>query len=117
MGRAEKRELVSRLSVLLLHLLKWRYQPEKRSPSWEASIRVQRNRLADDLDDNPSLKPSCPGARFGLPRRGAGGGGGDGARAIDVPRRMPVDCRAGVRSRILAGVRPRRVLGSASLNG
>ena len=62
MGRAEKRELISRLSVLLLHLLKWRYQPEKRGPSWEASIRVQRNRLADHLDDNPSLKPLLPQA-------------------------------------------------------
>jgi hypothetical protein len=59
-GRTEKRELVSRLSVLLLHLLKWRYQPQNRSPSWEASIRVQRNRLADHLDDNPSLKPLLP---------------------------------------------------------
>jgi len=62
MGRTEKRELISRSSVLLLHLLKWRYQPEKQSPSWEASIRVQRNRLADHLDDNPSLKPLLPQA-------------------------------------------------------
>jgi hypothetical protein len=62
MGRAEKRELISRLSVLLLHLLKWRSQPEKRGPSWEASIRVQRNRLADHLDDNPSLRPTLPRA-------------------------------------------------------
>jgi Domain of unknown function DUF29 len=62
MGRAERRELISGLSVLLLHLLKWRYQPDKRSPSWEASIRVQRNRLADHLDDNPSLKPLLPPA-------------------------------------------------------
>ena len=60
MGRTEKRELVSRLSVLLLHLLKWRYQPDKRGPSWEARIRVQRNRIADHLDDNPSLKPLLP---------------------------------------------------------
>ena len=30
MGRAEKRELISRLSALLLHLLKWRYQTDKR---------------------------------------------------------------------------------------
>ena len=60
MGRAEKRGLISRLSVLLLHLLKWRYQTEKRGPSWEASIRVQRNRLADHLNDNPSLKPLLP---------------------------------------------------------
>ena len=62
MGRTEKRELISRLSVLLLHLMKWRYQPEKRGPSWEASIRVQRNRLADHLDDNRSLKPLLPKA-------------------------------------------------------
>jgi hypothetical protein len=57
MGRAEKRELVSRLSVLLLHLLKWRYQPGKRGPSWEASVRVERNRIVDHLGDNPSLRP------------------------------------------------------------
>lgn len=61
-GRAEKRALISRLSVLLLHLLKWRYQPEKRSPRWEASIRVHRNRLADHLDDSPSLEPPLPQA-------------------------------------------------------
>jgi len=62
MGRTEKRELISRLAVLLLHLLKWRYQPTNRGASWEASIRVQRNRLADHLDDNPSLKPILPQA-------------------------------------------------------
>ena len=60
MGRTEKRELISRLTVLLLHLLKWRYQRDNRGASWEASIRVQRNRLADHLDDNPSLKPLLP---------------------------------------------------------
>ena len=62
MGRTEKRELISRLTVLLLHLLKWRFQPAKRVASWEASIRVQRNRLADHLDDNPSLRPIVPNA-------------------------------------------------------
>jgi hypothetical protein len=45
-----------------LHLLKWRHQPEKRSPSRKASIRVQCNRLADHLDDNPSLTPLLPKA-------------------------------------------------------
>jgi Domain of unknown function DUF29 len=34
MGKTEKRELISRLTVLLLHLLKWRFQPELRSTSW-----------------------------------------------------------------------------------
>src|ERR1700685_2285953 len=62
MGRTEKRELISRLTVLLLHLLKWRYQPDKRGARWEARFRVQRNRLADHLDDNPSLKPLLPQA-------------------------------------------------------
>ncbi len=60
MGKTEKRELISRLTVLLLHLLKWRFQSAKRVAGWEASIRVQRNRLADHLDDNPSLKPLLP---------------------------------------------------------
>lgn len=62
MGKTEKRELVSRLSVLLLHLLKWQFQPGRRGSSWEASIRVQRNRIADHLNDNPSLKPTIPAA-------------------------------------------------------
>jgi Domain of unknown function DUF29 len=62
MGRTEKRELISRLTVLLLHLLKWRYQPSKRGPSWEASITNQRDDIADHLDDNPSLKPLLPQA-------------------------------------------------------
>jgi hypothetical protein len=49
------------LSVLLLHH-KWRYEPDKRGPRWEAAIRFQRNRLADHLDDNPSMKPLLPKA-------------------------------------------------------
>jgi hypothetical protein len=62
MGKTEKRELISRLAILLLHLLKWKFQPAKRGASWEASIRVQRHRLVDHLDDNPSLKPLLPQA-------------------------------------------------------
>ena len=62
MGRTEKRELISRLTALLLHLLKWRCQPGKRGPSWEASIANQRDDIADHLDDNPSLKPLLPQA-------------------------------------------------------
>ena len=56
MGRTEKRELVSRLAVLLLHLLKWRFQPERRGASWEATINVQRLLLTRHIADNPSLK-------------------------------------------------------------
>ncbi|PWC66684.1 hypothetical protein TSH7_06010 [Azospirillum sp. TSH7] len=58
MGRSEKRELVNRLVVLLLHLLKWRYQAPLRGNSWRLSIEEQRYRLAAHLRDNPSLKSS-----------------------------------------------------------
>jgi hypothetical protein len=62
MGRSEKRELINRLRILLLHLLKWQFQPAGRCSSWRTSISVQRNDLADLLDDNPSLRPQLPGA-------------------------------------------------------
>ena len=56
LGKSEKRELVVRLTVLLLHLLKWRHQPAGRCSSWETGIRVQRIQTAGHLADNPSLK-------------------------------------------------------------
>jgi hypothetical protein len=56
MGKTEKRELVSRLTVLLLHLLKWQFQPMLQGPSWRATVRIQRRDLARHLADNPSLK-------------------------------------------------------------
>ena len=55
MGRSEQRELVNRLVVLLLHLLKWRFQPGLRGNSWRLSIKEQRIRLEAHLEDNPSL--------------------------------------------------------------
>jgi hypothetical protein len=57
MGRSEKRELKSRLIVLLMHLLKWQYQPEKRSESWRSTISEQRICIEGLLEDSPSLKP------------------------------------------------------------
>jgi len=56
MGRAEKRSLRSRLSVLLMHLIKWQFQPERRSRSWELTIVNQRMDIADLLQDSPGLK-------------------------------------------------------------
>jgi hypothetical protein len=55
MGKTEKRELISRLTVLLLHLVKWRFQPMMRGRSWRLSIEGQRLDISDLLDDNPSL--------------------------------------------------------------
>jgi hypothetical protein len=57
LGRQQRQEFRHRLSILIGHLLKWQFQPERRSRSWLATIRVQRIDLADLLEDNPSLKP------------------------------------------------------------
>jgi len=55
-GKSEKRELASRMAVLLVHLLKWQFQPERRGASWEVSIRHQRQRIGLALKAAPSLK-------------------------------------------------------------
>jgi uncharacterized protein DUF29 len=60
MGKTEKRELVNRLEVLLMHLLKWKYQPNLRGRSWRLTIKAQRNQTADHIRDNPSLKAKLP---------------------------------------------------------
>ena len=57
MPRRERKSLKSNLIVVLLHLLKWHYQPESRSGSWRGSIREHRRRINDDLNDSPSLMP------------------------------------------------------------
>ena len=73
MGKTEKRELVSRLTVLLLHLLKWRHQPTYRSKSWRLSIANARDEITDHLDDNPSLKAVLDNAMEHAYRTGAAG--------------------------------------------
>lgn len=57
MSRRERRGLESNLVVVLLHLLKWQYQPEGRTGSWRGSIREHRRRVNRDLKDSPSLVP------------------------------------------------------------
>ncbi|MQA19398.1 DUF29 domain-containing protein [Rugamonas rivuli] len=56
-GKSEKRELQSRQTVLLAHLLKWKYQPGRRGSSWVKTIREQRTAVAEDLVQYPHLKP------------------------------------------------------------
>ena len=56
MGRSEQRAIESNLVVVLLHLLKYKYQPQKRSNSWKASIREHRRRLRKAFRVSPSLK-------------------------------------------------------------
>ena len=49
-------ELVSRLSVLIAHLLKWQFQPARRSRSWRNTILTQREEIEALLEDSPSLR-------------------------------------------------------------
>ena len=56
MGRSEKRALESNLLILLIHLLKYKYQQEKRNNSWLSTIFEHRRRLNKNLQDSPSLK-------------------------------------------------------------
>jgi len=62
LGKRDRRELSNRLERLLQHLLKWRYQPERRMQdrSWERTIREQRRRLELLLADSPSLRREVP---------------------------------------------------------
>jgi hypothetical protein len=57
MGRAEQDQLTNRLSILLAHLLKWRFQPDRRGNSWRLTILEQRRRAARIVSRNPSLRP------------------------------------------------------------
>jgi hypothetical protein len=56
LGNSDRYEIDSRMEVLLHHLLKWRYQPGRRSNSWKASIREQRIRIGRVIEKSPSLR-------------------------------------------------------------
>jgi hypothetical protein len=81
LARSEAKELRSRYRRLLLHLLKWRYQPERRTRSWKLSIGQERDEIPVHLKDNPGLAPRCAEVfevAYGLARREA-------ARQTDLP--------------------------------
>lgn len=56
LGRSERSEIRSRLVIVLLHLLKWEFQPAKRKAGWAASLLEARTRLVQALDESPSLR-------------------------------------------------------------
>ena len=60
LAKRDKKALRSHLKVLLLHLLKWQFQSEKRSNSWKTSIANARIEIEDILLDSPSLKNYLP---------------------------------------------------------
>jgi hypothetical protein len=55
LGRSERRGITSQLTRLLLHLLKWHYQPQRRSDSWLDSITDARTQIELAIADSPSL--------------------------------------------------------------
>jgi hypothetical protein len=55
MGKSVRRELRNRLALLIMHLLKWQYQPVFRSRSWSGTICEQRAQVRELLDESPSL--------------------------------------------------------------
>ena len=66
MGRSDRREIESKLTVLLAHLLKWQVQIGFRSSSWSATIREQRYRIHDLLSELPSVRPVASSVRPAL---------------------------------------------------
>ena len=58
LGRSDKRAIESRLTVLLMHLLKWQIQSKMRSQSWSGTILEQRRRIEKLLRESPSLRAS-----------------------------------------------------------
>jgi hypothetical protein len=105
MGKRDRRALGSRLEVLIMHLLKWQFQPEMRAGSWRGAIRTQRGKVLSILADSPGLRPevssiaALPASRGHRRRR-------DRPHPDDVARCLPLFRRAASRRRILPGGRP-----------
>ena len=58
LSRSEKRALRSQLIRLMMHIIKWKTQPERRSTSWCVSILSARREIEDIQEDTPSLSRS-----------------------------------------------------------
>ena len=63
-GKSEQRELENRMALLLAHLIKWRYQPERRGASWLKTIKIQRKSILVRLKKTPSLAVSLNNAEW-----------------------------------------------------
>jgi hypothetical protein len=58
LGNEQRHAVESHLRILLAHLLKWRYQPQRRRRSWQTSILNARAEITRRLERNPSLQHS-----------------------------------------------------------
>jgi hypothetical protein len=59
-GGSDRRELESRLCIILLHLLKWQAQPARRGAGWRKTLRTQRREIRKLLKQSPSLRRQVP---------------------------------------------------------
>ncbi len=64
LSKRERDKFLSAIRLIIHHLLKWEYQPEKRSNSWLTTIGRERNNLTFYLEDTPSLKKYWTGKEF-----------------------------------------------------
>jgi hypothetical protein len=89
MARSDRREIRNRLTVLLIHLLKYQIQSNGRLRSWIAMIGEQRRRIVSIIDDSPSLRDlpaEILGECYAQARSAAAGETG-----ISL-RRFPIEC-------------------------
>jgi hypothetical protein len=88
-GKSEYHRLVSAVRVLLIHMLKWDYQPERGSRSWTLTILEHRERLNESLGDSPSLKSRLDNALYAAYSQAKPAA----ARETDLPlKTFPPDC-------------------------
>lgn len=62
LAKRDFKKLRSYLRVILTHMLKWDWQPERRDVSWRKSINASRNRVWGELASSPSFHPRIPEA-------------------------------------------------------
>lgn len=90
LGKRDRRKVASDLNKILEHLIKWRYQPEKRKAGWRSSIREHRDRIERIIADSPSLS-ALPGEALSEEYRKARDAALDdtGLSVDRIPRRCP----------------------------
>jgi hypothetical protein len=89
MGKEQRRALKSSYRLLIAHLLKWQFQPQLRSRSWEITIDRERDNIDDREKDNPSLAQEAKRIVEGVYRRAVR----EAAKETELPRSdFPFDC-------------------------
>lgn len=98
LGKSERRLIASQLTRLLLHLLKWQYQPQRRSDSWLDSITDARTQIDLAIQDSPSFK-SYPAEQLeqSYQRACRSAAKQTELSTFGLPKGMPVSSRTGVR--------------------